>query len=157
MFYFSTMADIKLEGSECLLVCCVSLIIGVDIAALIVGLQESYECVNEGEVMDMQYFAIAIGIVGIGCAVVSILSAMCICPKNNDENGYNNMKKQSGLLMSTSLTFLGVSIVGFINWSSCSGDCKTSPLGQVILAWCIIRIISAFCGCLQGASACNQI
>ena len=147
------MVEVKLEGSECLLVCCVGLVIGVDIASLVIGLQDYFECENQGEVMDMHWFAIGIGIIGIGCATVSIASTMIIC---NKHNGENNMKKQSGLLVSTSFIFLAVSIIGFVNWSTTNGNCKTSDLGQVVLAWCIIRIISACCGCLQGAAACNQ-
>ena len=78
--------------------------------------------------------------------------ALCVW-KVNDPSDTENVRKQGGWALLTSLVFLVISIIGFVNYGDMSEDCKKEPLGEVILAWCIIRIIGACCGCCQGGVA----
>ena len=100
--------------------------------------------------MAMDAFAIMVGFIGIVVTLISIILALCVWKVSvNPEN----MKKQAGWLMLTSLVYLVFSILGFVNYSDSSNDCKQSPLGEVVLAWSIIKIISSCCGCVQGGVA----
>ena len=94
--------------------------------------------------MDMHAYAIMIGFIGIGVVCISLVSTLLICP------GEENIKKQSALSLVFSVLFIVITSIGFANWSSATDTCKSSPLGDVILAWCIIRIIGGCCGCVQG-------
>lgn len=102
--------------------------------------------------MAMDTFAIVAGAIGISLGLISMILALCVC-KVEDPSDTENIKKQGGWAFLTSLVFLVISIIGFVNYSDASDSCKQTPLGEVILAWCIIRIIGACCGCCQGGVA----
>mmetsp|Transcript_39399 Transcript_39399/g.34866 ORF Transcript_39399/g.34866 Transcript_39399/m.34866 type:complete len:154 (-) Transcript_39399:128-589(-) len=145
-------AKFELKNQACVMVCCFGLVIAVDIAALVISQQDHSECDGEGSVMAMDTFAIVAGAIGISLGLISMILALCVC-KVEDPSDTENIKKQGGWAFLTSLVFLVISIIGFVNYSDASDSCKQTPLGEVILAWCIIRIIGACCGCCQGGVA----
>eukprot|EP01084_Bolivina_argentea_P139353 245166_1 len=126
----------KLEGVECIVACCLGYLVPVDIAAIGIGLQfDAYsECDGQGSVMNMNGFAIMAGGIGITAVVLSTASVFWMCSSRNDPR---NAKKQGGLLMLIALLFLVISIIGFVSYGSCTEDCQQSPLGQLVLAWCM--------------------
>mmetsp|Transcript_59156 Transcript_59156/g.53292 ORF Transcript_59156/g.53292 Transcript_59156/m.53292 type:complete len:153 (-) Transcript_59156:207-665(-) len=144
---------IELKNQACILVCCFGLVIAVDIAALVISQQDHPECDGQGSVMNMDSFAIMAGAIGISLGLISMVLALCVWKVNDPMTDTENVRKQGGWALLTSLVFLVISIVGFVNYGDCTDECKQSPLGEVILAWCIIRIIGACCGCCQGGVA----
>ena len=121
-----------------------------NIFRLVISQQDHTECIGQGSIMDMDDFAIMAGSIGIAIGVISTLLALCVWKV---QDGPENIKKQGGWALLTSLIFLVISIIGFVNYGDCTDECKQTPLGEVVLAWCIIRIIGACCGCCQGGVA----
>ena len=118
--------------------------------SIAIGFNDTHLCDGQGSVMEMSTFAIASGFIGIAIALVSTASALCVCSKRSDPRG---VQKQALWLLLSASVFCAVSIVGFVEWTSCPAACKMSARGNVVLAWCIIRVIGGCCGCVQGAIA----
>ena len=103
--------------------------------------------------MGMDTFAIIAGSIGIVIAIISTILALCVWKVSD---GNENIRKQGGWALLTALVFLVLSIIGFVNYGGCNDQCKQSPLGEIVLAWSIIRVIGACCGCIQGGVAMKQ-
>eukprot|EP01084_Bolivina_argentea_P040759 75247_1 len=135
--------SLKLEGAEAML--CISGCLGcvLDIIILFIGFMNMIfdfpECNNQGDIMDMHSFAIMAGFIGIAISIVNIFLLLCICNKRiaqslGRDDVYAKIERlQSILLLTNSLIFCAISIIGFLNFSACTVNCQSSSLGQVIL------------------------
>lgn len=131
-----------------------------------IGFQDLNEsCVGQGQVFDMNECAIIMGFIGLFIVIFTMISACCVCniPTESQhvsightlsESKKSNGKKQTCLFIVEFLLFFIFSIIGFVDYSSSSAECKESSVGQVVLAWSVIRIISGCCSCIQSAATC---
>lgn len=101
----------------------------------------------------MDIFALIAGSIGIAIAIISTVLVACVW-KISDGN--ENIKQHGTWALLTALIFLIFSIIGFVNYSNCNDQCKQTSLGEIVLAWSIIRIFGACCGCIQGGVAMKQ-
>ena len=138
-------AKVELNGIPCVLFCCFFLFISVDIASLVISQQDDAECDGEGSIMSMSAFAVMAGAIGIALSVIGVSLACCFCKISDPMTDTRHVRGQLAWSCFSSVIYAVISIIGFVNYDSGSDDCQSSPLGQVVLAWCIIRIVSACC------------
>ena len=128
-------------------------IVGVDNVSLVIGFQDHVECDGQGSVMDMDAFAVMSGFIGLVLALSGVVAALFVCPTlSYPASSLENIKKNAVFTVCTAIGLIAISIIGSVNYSSVDGDCKNSPLGNVVLAWCIMRSIGGCCGCVHGAA-----
>lgn len=102
--------------------------------------------------MPMTTFAKVAGFIGIGMELISMISTALLMPRMNMELEVTVDVKQNKslqvlwfIMVMVSVVHGVFSIIGFVNYSSASSDCKKSPLGDVVLAWSILTFLGAGC------------
>ena len=101
------------------------------------------ECDGQGNLMAMDAFAIMAGIFGLFNGVVSFCSFFMDCVDIMMDGGTVIVACR---LLET-IALLIVASIGLENYGSVQDECKSSPLGVVVFAWCTIRLIGAIVGC----------
>ena len=147
-------ANVKLEGVPCILCCCLFIFISVDIAAVVVSQQDSPECDGQGSIMQPAAFTTMAGLIGIILSLIGVCIACCVFPIQDPDTDTRNIRGQFAWIMLTAFIYGALSIIGFLNYGSepMTDDCQQGPLGQVTLAWSVIRMMSAVCTTLIAAS-----
>eukprot|EP01083_Nonionella_stella_P026457 72849_1 len=124
---------------------CSTLILGPSIAALVIGLQyDSNSTCNETDyLMDLKHYLIIAGSVSI---IWSLLSCFVVCCGAICCSDFTRNKIESLIFILFSCPMLIWSLVWsifglFIYGQQMSTQCQNEPIGQMIVAWCVIQII----------------
>eukprot|EP01084_Bolivina_argentea_P259052 436979_1 len=123
------------------ILCCSCVNVSVDISCIVVGFIGDSKCDGQDTILKMDTFAIIIGFIGIGIALLVII---LVCTVFNLDKDESNNKKQAILLCATSCIYFPLAVLGIVIYILASSECKNSSVAKVILAWCIIRMV---CGC----------
>merc|ERR1719445_834656 len=144
-------------GMVCCTVCCIGLIFSVDIACIVIGFQDNWECDGKGAVVeDLHTFAKMAGFMSFGLAFLSVIIQLYVFPPmKGGVPSLGNMKKIQYMQCLWGLLFVILSIIGFVEYGSTSKDCQQAPLGEVVLAWAILKILGPvilICGAVSGVA-----
>jgi len=143
-------------GMICCSVCCIGLIFAVDIACIVIGFQDNWECDGKGAVVkDLHTFAKMAGFMSFGLAFLSVIIQLYVFPPmKGGVPSLGNIKKIQYMQGLWGLLFVILSIIGFVEYGSTSKDCQQAPLGEVVLAWAILKILGPIilgCSAIGGA------
>jgi len=122
---------------------CLGLVLAVDISCVVIGYQDHWECDGKGAVVaDLQTFAKLAGYAGLAMFLLGVICKMCLFPMQKDGViSFGNIRANRYIQGLFSLAFLVLSIIGFVEYGSTSKDCQQAPLGEVVLAWAILKIL----------------
>ena len=110
-----------------------------------IGFNHNGECDGQHKVWAMNSLAIAAGFYGFFEGIISIILKFTVW-RDNDAGIFQNKPK----LCYMSLTYTAyLVIIGFAfdEYIYVDDDCKSSPLGSVILAWGILKLLLPCCIC----------
>lgn len=122
-----------------------------------IGFQDNWECDGKGAVVeDLHTFAKLAGFLSFGVLFLNVIFQQCIFPPMKDGvPSFENIKKFQYLQGLWCLVYVILSIIGFVEYGSTSKDCQQAPLGEVVLAWAILKILGPvllICGAVSGVA-----
>lgn len=131
-----------------LVLICLLTICAIDIAAVIIAEQDHEECndMNTSTISPHMYLRIG-GSIGIILYTISIMLQLFIFKQtSSDRNVDVNMQRNATLTCFIALFLFSWSMVGCALYTELTEDCQQTPIGEVLLAWAIIRLLVSFCG-----------
>ena len=140
----------------CCITCTLTCVVAVDIAALAIGLVDEEECGKEKKLfgsMTPDSYLVGGGLIGLLSNALTYIGGLLLCRwySVHEPDYVSKMRRMGAWRVLISILIFIWSIFGFVFYANLSNSCKASPIGEVMLAWAILRLLLGLLGCISGS------